>query len=182
MLTFNFDPFPELFSGRLFLRRMTATDADDFFEMRSSREIMQYIARPLAETPADALKLIANIDEGIADNELINWGITLRDQNKVIGTIGFYRMKPEHHRAEVGYLLHNDFQNKGYMQEALEAVIEFGFTEMKLHAIEAVIDPRNARSEKILIKNGFVKEAYFKENFYFEGKFLDSAHYSLFAP
>jgi len=179
MLTFNFDPFPELLAGRLLLRRMTAADMDDLFDMRSNLDIMQYIARPLAETPADALKLIANIDEGIADSELINWGITLRDQNRVIGTIGFYRMKPEHHRAEVGYLLHSSFQNKGYMQEALEAVIEFGFKEMKLHSIEAVIDPRNARSEKILVKNDFVKEAYFKENVYFEGKFLDSVHYSL---
>lgn len=181
MLNFNFDPFPELFSGRLHLRQMLERDADDFFEMRSDAEVMKYIARPLAKTPADSLKLILDMNEGIARNVMINWGIILKEENKVIGTIGFYRAKPEHHRAEIGYLLHKKFQKQGLMQEAIEVVIEYGFKQMGLHSIEAVIDPRNAASEKILLKNNFIKEAHFREDFYWEGEFQDSAHYSLLA-
>lgn len=179
MLTFNFDPFPELVTKRLHLRKMVATDADAFFELRSNRQIMQYIARPLAETPDDALQLILSMEEGIAKNDMINWGITLKGENKVIGTIGYYRMKPEHYRAEVGYLLHGDFHKKGIMQEALEVVLDHGFDQMKLHSIEAVTDPDNTASQDLLLRNKFVKEAYFKENHFFEGKFLDSVHYSL---
>jgi ribosomal-protein-alanine N-acetyltransferase len=88
-------------------------------------------------------------------------------------------MQKEHDRAEVGYMLHPDFRKKGIMQEALTAIIEYGFTQMNLHSIEAVIDPRNKASETILVRNNFVKEAHFKENYFFDGAYLDSAHYSL---
>ncbi len=50
---------------------------------------------------------------------------------------------------------------------------------MKMHALEGVINPNNIASAKVLEKNGFVKEGHFIENEYFDGKFLDSAIYSL---
>ena len=65
------------------------------------------------------------------------------------------------------------------MKEALMAVIDFGFNEMKLHSIEGQINPENVVSGVVLEKCGFTREAYFKENFYFQGKFFDSAVYSL---
>lgn len=65
------------------------------------------------------------------------------------------------------------------MSEALTAIIAFAFEEMKLHSIEANINPLNEASRKLLMKQGFVKEAYFREDYYFNGKFLDSEIYSL---
>jgi [ribosomal protein S5]-alanine N-acetyltransferase len=182
MLTVSFNPFPELQTERLKLIRLTDAHLDDFFQMRSDRETMQYIARPLAKDLGEAKTLLDSIDTAIENNDLINWGITFRDRERVVGTIGFYRMKLEHHRSEVGYMLNRNFHGQGIAQEALKAVIDYGFKVMRLHSIEGVIDPLNKRSEKLLLKHGFVKEAYFKENFYFEGQFLDSVHYSLLAP
>lgn len=182
MLTFNFDPFPELSTERLHLRRMTERDLPDFFLMRSNVAVMRYLARPIAQTEDDARKVFEETDAGITRNELINWGITFKDKNRVIGTIGFYRMKPEHHRAEVGYALHPDYHRQGIMHEAVQPVLDYGFRVMKLHSIEGVIDPNNAASERLLLKNGFVKEAYFKENWYWQGKFIDSAHYTKLTP
>ena len=43
-------------------------------------------------------------------------------------------------------------------------MVKYGFEEMKLHSIEAIIDPANLASEKVLQKNGFKKEAHLKEN------------------
>ena len=71
-----------------------------------------------------------------------------------------------------------EIHGKGIASEAVEIVVGFGFNEMKLHSIEAVIDPRNGASEKVLQKNGFVKEGYLKENEFFDGKFLDTVIYS----
>jgi [ribosomal protein S5]-alanine N-acetyltransferase len=67
----------------------------------------------------------------------------------------------------------------GIVSEALKKVVEYGFNEMKLHSIEAILDPKNRGSEKVLLKNGFVKEGHFIENEYYEGRFLDSMVYSL---
>ncbi len=76
-------------------------------------------------------------------------------------------------------MLHSDHWRKGIMKEALMAVIPYGFLEMNLHSIEARINPGNDASDAILRSVGFVREAYFKEDYFFNGKFLDTAIYSL---
>lgn len=182
MLEINFDPFPILETERLTLRRLTPADADDLFVLRADENIMRFIPRPLAKTTADVLQLIQAIDNGTNNNDTINWAITLKEVNQLIGTIGFVRMQPENYRAEVGYLLHADYQGKGLMHEALAKVIHYGFYDMKLHSIEAVIDPDNIASAKLLERNHFIKEAHFKENFYYKEQFLDSIHYGLLTP
>jgi ribosomal-protein-alanine N-acetyltransferase len=110
---------------------------------------------------------------------MINWGIVPRDRPVVMGSIGYVRMSKEDYRAEVGYLLHPDLHGKGYMREALEAVLDYGFNQMKLHSVSAVIDPENTASERVLQRHGFVKEAHFKEDFFYEGRFHDSVHYGM---
>ena len=65
------------------------------------------------------------------------------------------------------------------MQEAMEAVLLYGFQKMKLDSVEANVNPFNAASIKLLEKNGFVREGYFRGNYYYNGKFLDSAIYAL---
>ena len=179
MLTLNFNPFPNLESKRLMLRRMDKIDVKEIFAMRSNPEIMKYIARPLAKNEEEALEHLALIDSGIEKNEAINWAITIKDSSKLVGIIGFYRTKHEDYRSEIGYILLPEVHGKGIASEAVEIVVDFGFNEMKLHSIEAVIDPENIASEKVLQKNGFIKEGHFKENGFFDGKFIDSVVYSL---
>jgi ribosomal-protein-alanine N-acetyltransferase len=72
-----------------------------------------------------------------------------------------------------------EYHGKGIITEAIKEVVKFGFEIMKLHSIEAVIDPENNISEKVLQKNGFVKEAHLRENECFEGRFLDTVIYSI---
>lgn len=179
MLTINFNPFPNLETERLSLRRVIKSDVNEIFALRSDKEIMKYIPRPLAKTTEDALEHITTIDNTIDKNEGINWAITLKDNSKLIGIIGHYRIQPQNYRAEVGYILHPEYHGKGIIPEALKKVLEYGFKEMKLHTIEAVIDPDNIASEKVLLKSGFTKEAHFIENQYYEGRFLDTVIYSL---
>jgi ribosomal-protein-alanine N-acetyltransferase len=72
-----------------------------------------------------------------------------------------------------------EYHGKGIITEAIKETVKYGFEIMKLHSIEAVIDPENLASEKVLLKSGFIKEAHFKENEYYEGRFLDSVIYSI---
>lgn len=179
MLTVNFNPFPNLETDRLVLRRIDVNDVNEIFTLRSDPETMKYIPRPLVKTTEDALEHIAMIDAKIENNEGINWGITLKDNPKLIGIVGLYRIKPENYRAEIGYMLLPEFNGKGIMPEAVKEVINYGFTLMQLHSIEAIIDPENFGSEKVLQKSGFVKEAHLKENEFYDGRFLDSVIYSI---
>ena len=179
MVDINFTPFPNLETDRLQLRRVANSDVNEIFALRSNKETMKYIPRPLVKTEEDALAHIAMIDEKIMNNEGINWAITTKENPKLIGIIGHYRIKPEHFRAEIGYMLLPEYHGKGIIIEAIKATVNYGFEIMKLHSIEAIIDPENFASEKVLQKSGFVKEAHLKENEYYEGRFLDTVIYSI---
>jgi [ribosomal protein S5]-alanine N-acetyltransferase len=179
MLEFNFTPFPVIETERLLLKRITHSDVNEIFELRSNPETMKYIPRPLVKTTEDALEHIAMIDDKIVTNVGINWGITLKDNPKLLGIIGYYRMQPENYRAEIGYMLLPEFHGKGIIPEAVNKLIRYGFDNLKLHSIEAVIDPENFASEKVLQKCGFFKEAHLKEAEFYEGAFLDKVIYSL---
>jgi ribosomal-protein-alanine N-acetyltransferase len=179
MLNFNFTPFPVIETERLILRRITNDDVNEVFELRSNPETMKYIPRPLVKTTEDALEHVAMIEEKITSNIGINWGITLKGDSRVLGIIGYYRMQPENYRAEIGYMLLPEYHGKGIIPEAVNRLIAYGFNDLKLHSIEAVIDPENFASEKVLQKCGFVKEAHLKEAEFYEGRFLDKVIYSL---
>ncbi|HEX5003203.1 MAG TPA: GNAT family N-acetyltransferase [Bacteroidia bacterium] len=179
MLQFQFTPFPVLTTKRLVLRRIAMSDKAAIFKMRSNPSLMNFIARPVATTDQEAHDLIVRVDAGVDSNISINWAITLQGNDTLIGMCGFVRATPEHHRAEVGYMLDSAFHNQGIMSESLEAVLKYGFDVMGLHLAEAVIDPRNKASGKVLEKLGFVQEAYFHENYFYRDEFLDSVHFAL---
>lgn len=179
MLIINFSPFPNLETERLLLRRVNSNDVKEIFALRSNPETMKYIPRPLVKTDEDALEHIAMIDSKIDSNEGINWAITLKDNPKLIGIIGHYRINPENYRAELGYMLLPEYHGKGIVSEAVKEAVKYGFQVMKLNSLEAIIDPDNHASAKVLEKNGFVKEAHLRENEFFEGRFLDTVIYSI---
>lgn len=172
-------PFPVLETKRLILRNLKETDAEDIFIMRSDPEVMRYIPRPIAVTSADALALIQLVHEFIAKEEKINWAIESKESGQVIGMIGFVNLKREHFRAEIGYSLMRSWHRKGVMTEALLRVLQHGFEGFNLHSIEAITDAENVASGKLLESVGFRKEAYFKEDFLFNGKYRDSIHYGM---
>lgn len=182
MLTFNFSPFPVLTTDRLILRQTTQADAQEIFFLRSDAEVLKYIDREPATAIEQAVAFIDMINAATANNENISWAITMKGSDTLIGTIALWRLIKEHHRAEVGYVLNPAYYNKGIMSEALVAVLHYGFHTMRLHSVEANTNPENKASQRVLEKQGFVQEAYFRENYYHDGRFTDSAIHSLLTP
>jgi ribosomal-protein-alanine N-acetyltransferase len=179
MLELNFDPFPIIKTDRLLLRQINNDDVNEIFILRSDERVMRYIDKAPAQSLDDAYEFITRITELENSKDAVTWGIALKDEPRLIGTICLWHIQKEHYRAEVGYNLLPDYWGKGIMHEAIKEVIDYGFNVMKLHSIEANVNPSNAASIKLLKRNKFKREAYYKENFYFNGKFLDTAIYSL---
>jgi ribosomal-protein-alanine N-acetyltransferase len=117
--------------------------------------------------------------ESFSKGDSVYWAITQKGSKQMIGGAGYWRLMKEHYRAEIGYQLAPEYWRKGYSFEALKTIIQFGFKKMGLHSIEANVNPKNIASVKLLEKLCFMQEAYLKENFYFNGKFLDSFIFSL---
>lgn len=188
MLEINFQPFPTIATERLLLRQLNESDSEAILKIRSDEKVSQFIARQICTTIVEAKEFINKINNNISKNESMYWGITLASKNRnefsneVIGTICIWNISKEDYRAEIGYELLPDFHGKGIMQEALASVLDYGFRKMKLHSIEGKVDSENIASIKLLEKNNFIREAYFKENIYFNGRFMDTAIYSLINP
>ncbi|MEO6490793.1 MAG: GNAT family protein [Ferruginibacter sp.] len=180
MLSPNFSPFPTIETERLLLREVTVNDVAEMYFLRSSRIVTEHFNRaPDASLEETKLK-IDQILESQKKNENVFWVIAFRSEpGKMIGNIGYWNIVNEHYRAEIGYLLNPDHWRKGIMKEALIAVVDHGFNKIKLHSIEANINPDNAASGYLLESCGFVKEAHHKENYYYDGVFYDSIIYSL---
>ncbi|MET0394426.1 MAG: GNAT family N-acetyltransferase [Chitinophagaceae bacterium] len=176
----NFQPFPELQTNRLVLRRLTVDDRAAIFFLRSDETVLRYVHKEPAVSVQEAVDFIHRIHTNADTGEGILWGIVQQDNPAVVtGTICLWNMQPENYRAEVGFALHPDHWRKGIMKEALLAVIGYAFATLQLHSLEARIDPDNLASAALLESAGFVREGYFREDFCFRGRFMDTAVYSL---
>ncbi|MBP7515626.1 MAG: GNAT family N-acetyltransferase [Flavobacteriales bacterium] len=182
MLTIDLPVFPVLTTERLVLRQLRSSDAEQVFAIRSDPLVMRHVSRPLVLTMDDAFTLIERITSSVAANDAVQWAMTLKDDDRLIGIIGFWRIIKEHHYAELGYMLARDQWGRGLMSEAIGAVLPCGFNMLGFHKVEAITRPTNVASMRALEKNGFVREAQFKENIFWEGVFYDSLHYGLLAP
>jgi ribosomal-protein-alanine N-acetyltransferase len=164
------------------LRELVPADAEALYALRNDERVMRHIGRPRASSLADADELITRIAADRVANAGITWGLALKGSDRLEGTIGYYRLQLAHHRGEVGYLLAPERWGQGYMGEALEAVVDHGFRLLRFHSIEAVTDPGNEASNRLLARHGFIREGLFKENYFWEGRFLDSAVWSRLTP
>jgi ribosomal-protein-alanine N-acetyltransferase len=175
----HFENFPRLESERLIFREFDLKDALDIQLIRSDDSVMSYMDSEYHKTIEDSENFISKNIKRYENKIGIFWAIIDKTENKFIGDFAFWNIIRENHRAEIGYTLKPAFWGKGYMTETLNRLIEFGFKDLNLHSFEAEINPKNTNSEKTLVKAGFKKEAYFKENRYFNGEYLDSEIYSL---
>lgn len=182
MLAIDLTVFPVLHTERLVLRELVKEDALALHRMRSDERVMRHIPRDLEQAVEESERLIATIAQNRSENTGITWGISLKEEGTLIGTVGFYRLQLEHHRGEIGYLLHPDRWGMGYAGEAVDAAVDHGFRILGFHSIEAVTDPENLASNRLLKAQGFTLEAHFRENYLRNGKFLDSLVWSRLTP
>jgi ribosomal-protein-alanine N-acetyltransferase len=179
MLELNFHPFPELKTKRLLLRRVSDDDADQILFLRSDPGILQFLHKEPAASLKDAKDFISLVNANTDENEAVFWGIALQEEPfRLIGTVCIWQIRKEDYRAALGYVLHPEYWRKGIMKEVLQEVIRYGFEDLKLHSLEAHIDPENIASASLLESLGFTRDAFFKENVFFRGKFGDTAIYS----
>lgn len=177
-----FSVFPILETERLLLAEFEKSDAEELFKIRSDERVLKFLDRDSHKSVEESELMIEGMIKSYKSKEGINWIIRETNSPDVVGYIGYWRIIRNNVRAEIGYAMKPEYWGKGYMQEALTKVIDFGFNEFCLHSIEANVNPDNASSIKLLEKCGFKREAYFKEDYFYNGEFLDSAIYSLLEP
>lgn len=155
-MNFSFDPFPVLQTSRLRLRDFSEEDYAQVFFLRSDKEVNKYIKRVHPKEIEEAIAFVDKVQSSMKKGENVNWAICKKEDLKMMGSICLWNFSSDHKTAEVGYDLHPDYQNMGYMNEALKAVLQYGFEELLLDHIKAFTHRSNESSKKLLKNNGFV--------------------------
>lgn len=179
----EFGEFPELETKRLVLRRMTLADAEFYLRHFSDPDIVELTAFDAPENIAKARQeLLEFCIKPFEENKGIRWGIVLKGETELAGTIGYHQwVKAGGYHARVGYDLAAAYRRRGIMTEALMAVLRYGFETTRLNKVEACTDPRNVASIRLLEKLGFHQDGVLRENTYFHGRFIDEVVFSLLA-
>ena len=168
-----------IITPRLILRPLTPETYDQVFTSYSEEEQKLFFGCKTDEELAEERK---KYDQGLRmyRKSLLMFHLIEKETEKVIGWCGYHTWYLPHNRAEIGYVLTDETsKRKGYMKEALPYVIEYGFEQMNLHRIEAMVGPDNPPSLRLLRSFGFVEEGILREHYFVNGKFDYSLVFSL---
>lgn len=168
----------EIITPRLILKSITPELIHHLFESKTKDEIVDYFAAD--EEGYNHLKSMH--EKGMQTHRISHFYFLLieKESQKVIGECGFHTWNDTHKRAELFYNMRNDsVKRKGYMTEALEAVIDFGFNNLQLHRIAAMTADWNVASLKLIHHFGFTKEGTMREDYVVNGKHENSECFSL---
>ncbi len=175
--------FPMLTTERLILREIRPTDAAFWLRHFSAPDVVEFTA---FEGPADLAAAEAEIERYCTrvfrEGTGLRWGITLRGNDELIGTLGYHGwIADRDRRAQMGYDLLAEHRGRGIMTEAMRIILAYGFKTMTLNRVEVRIDPRNAASIRLVERLGFHRDAYLHESTWFHSKFVDDVVFSLLA-
>jgi RimJ/RimL family protein N-acetyltransferase len=164
------------------LRPLVIEDAQGMFQMLSDPECMKYWSSPPLSTIDDAARLLQQDLDSDARGDSVCWAINRKNQSNLIGKCILFNFSQANRRAEIGFILKRKYWRQGLTQQAVEAVIDFAFKILKLHRIEADVDPGNQGSLGLLEKLDFKREGLLPERWYVHGEWQDSVVLGLIGP
>jgi len=175
-----FEVFPTLDTQRLRLVKPSSEHAETIYAIRTDQKVMRYMDTAMPSDINDIKSKFCEMDRDFESQKGFNWIIIDKTNPKVvIGFCSIWKIDHKNHRGEIGYTLESGHWGCGYAEEAVSAVLDFGFTSLGLHSVCANVNPDNARSIRLLQKLTFNLEATFREDYYFNGRFLDSHIYAI---
>jgi len=154
-MAFNFTPFPVLETERLTLRALELNDAKAIFGLRTNKEVNTFITRTMLNNLSETRAFIDSISNSIVNNTGVFWVLESKDTAELLGTVGLRNFEIEEDYAEIGYDMHPDFQENGYMSEAFEVILDFSAKQMDLKFLEAFTHKDNNASAALLEKYNF---------------------------
>ena len=175
--------FPVLKTESLLLREFRLSDAPAVFEMYARADMNEWL-------PHEPMQSIVEAEERVRGRKSLfergmgyRWAITFKDSpEKVIGSCGYFHVRIGTQTFEMGFEVHPDLWRKGIMTEVLTAILDYSFSETALlpvHRVEALVDPGNLASIRLLEKLGFTEEGLRREFGYWKGKFQDVKLFAL---
>ncbi|MDO8509108.1 MAG: GNAT family protein [Nanoarchaeota archaeon] len=160
-------------TNRLILQRPSLKEAKDLAENGNEKSMPYftwYIPYPFTENNAKKIIKEFWLDEKKGN---VGFSIRLKEENKVIGIIDIYSIKKEHKKAKIGYWIGKKYRGKGLASEAVRAVINYAFNNLKLDKLSADTLVDNEASNILLKKVGFREVGIMQKERIIDGKAID---------
>ena len=165
-------------TDRLILKSITPDILHELYNSKSKSELMDYFG--FDESSYEHYKGMHEKGMETHRTSMFFFLVILQETNAPIGECSYHTWDFKHNRAEVFYTLRKDeYKRQGYITEALNAVLDFGYSELKIHRVEALVADWNTASVKLLEHFNFKKEGTMREDYIVDGKNVDSDCYSL---
>ena len=168
-------------TNRLILRKPRVSDAKDMFNnWASNPNVTKFMTWP-THSDVEVTKMVINYWIKNYENfTYYQWGIVIKETNKLVGTISVVRFKEETNEVEIGYCIGEKWWHQGITSEALKEVIRFLFEEVNANRICACHDVNNPNSGKVMLKcnmkyEGTLRQAVRRGN----GELSDLSYYSI---
>ncbi len=168
-------------TNRLLLTGLSPKDISYIFNNLTKSQIKKILGHRSDE---DYLKEEHKHKNGYSsyNRSFILFLITHKESGTIIGRCGLHNWNTEHKRAEIGYVMNDEkFKRKSLMTEAVNIIIDYGFKELKLNRIEAIVSTTNIHSLKIIEKYKFKTEGILRKHSQTNGIFEDDLLFSLLA-
>jgi RimJ/RimL family protein N-acetyltransferase len=170
---------PILHTDRLLLRGPDADDVAALLSIYGDPAVARFLSEPAWTDPARAERWLQRAQAGHAEGRALQLMIVPADGATAIGTCVLFQFHDQSRRAEIGYALGRPHQGRGYMHEALRALVAYAFDTLDLRRLEADIDPRNVASARSLERLGFTREGHLRERWEVAGEVSDTDLYGL---
>lgn len=161
---------------RVYLRRPKPEDFAEFTRLsKASRKFHRNLAAP----PVDRKSFDEYLERGESlANE--NFLVCRIEDGAIVGTINLSQIfRKVFQNAYLGYLLFEEYTGQGLMTEAIELILKFAFKTLKLHRIEANVQPQNVASIKILQKMNFTREGFSRKYLKIGGRWRDHERWAI---
>jgi len=168
-------------AGQYFLKHLSPADVtQQYLGWLHDPEVTRFLEVRF-QTPStvdDQKSWVATFDQ---KNSFL-FGIYPNDTATLIGTITLYALDVRNKHARYGFLVgEKDYWGRAVPAQVIPALLDFAFTELKLHKVCGSVDIRNVQSVVIHRKLGFRNEGVFKQHIHDSGRFFDQINYAIFA-
>lgn len=168
-------------TNRLIIREISIEDLNDIHLLLSLPETDRYNAFGIPDT-IQVTEVIVNewiTEQSSVPRKSYIYSIGHLKTKQFIGLIALLPGKPKYRIGEIWFKTHVNHWGKGYTPEALLAVLQFAFADLKLHRIEAGCAVENIASAKVLEKAGMTKEGLKRKLLPKEDQWLDCYFYAI---
>ena len=169
---------PELEGRRIVLREPRACDAPALFSLLSTDEVARFISPPPGSVEAFE-RYVAWSRRQRAAGQYVCFAIVLRGAESPIGLIHVRALGPGFGTADWGFAVASEFWGTGLFAEAAELVLDFTFTVLRTHRLEARAALCNARGNGAMRKLGAEREGILRHSFFRNGDYMDQVLWSI---